>query len=138
MDACRWTHLASVPAWIPAPHLLWASLLPLFLSALTTPHSCLHSLRLNVCWDWWHLLLLPESDTIFSACWMGTPRQCLWLAVAPESALPHSHIPTLAQHPTSHRPNVGPVHMTCGVLMTVLCWHFLLHAGCVRGVARRV
>lgn len=54
----------------------------------------------------------------FSACWMGTPPQCLWLAVAPESALPHSRIPTLAQHPTSHRPNIGPVHMTCGVLTT--------------------
>lgn len=97
MDACRWTHLASVPAWIPAPHLLWASLLPLFLSALTTPHSCLHSLRLNVCWDWWHLLLLPESDTIFF---------CLLDGDSPPVSVAGSR-PRICPAPLPH-PNIGP------------------------------
>ena len=128
----------SAPAWIPAPHSLWASLLPLSSSALTTPHSCLHSRRLNVCWDWSHLLLLPELDTVFF---------CLLDGDSPPVSVAGSR-PRICPAPLPH-PNIGPAshipqaqHWPCPHDMrcvnNVLWGHFLLPTGCVRGVARRV
>ena len=82
-------------------------------TVLLSPHHAsfrLHSLRLNACWDLWHLLLPPESDTIFFCLLDGDSPQCLWLAVAPESALPHPHITLLFSGPTLA---LSPWHEAC-------------------------
>lgn len=92
-DGCTWRQL--LPGSPPLTH--WASLLPLSSSALTTPHSCLHSPRLNVCWDWWPLLLLHESDAIFF---------CLLDGDSPPVSVAGSR-PRICPAPLPH-PNIGP------------------------------
>lgn len=115
IDVCRWSHQRSVPAWMPAAPLLQDFLPLLLFSALTTPHSCPHSLRPNVCRNWQHLLS-PEPDAIF--CLLdgispGVCGQCL-LRICPTPPPCHSAVKW---------PKTGPVptydmrHVNSGALM---------------------
>lgn len=91
VDACRWTYLVAVPAWIPTPTYRCSS-------QLTTPHSRLHSQAecllglvassATACVRY-YLFLLADGDSPVSVA-----------AVAPESALPTptSHCCSVAQH----------------------------------------